>query len=257
MKAYEHKIINGIELKKCTKCNKWKSITEFNKCKNHVDGLINFCRDCRNKIKREYYQKNKKIMNKQHGIWAKNNPDKVKPIKEKYRKANRQKLRKRGKEYREKNREIIRKKGVKAVAKWKKKHPERYKETYKKQGLRRSKDPKCRLYANISSGMRGSIRKGSKNGRCWETLVGYTVDQLIKRLKKTLPKGYIWQDYLDGKLHIDHIIPKSVFNFTKYTQIDFRKCWALKNLQLLPAEENLIKGAKLKQPFQPSLKMAY
>ena len=101
--------------------------------------------------------------------------------------------------------------------------------------------------------MRGSIRKGSKNGRCWETLVGYTVDQLIKRLKKTLPKGYIWQDYLDGKLHIDHKIPISVFNFETPENIDFKKCWALKNLQLLPVKENLSKHNKIDKHFQPSL----
>lgn len=30
------------------------------------------------------------------------------------------------------------------------------------------------------------------------------------------------------------------------------KDWALKNLQLLPAKENMTKNAKLEKPFQPS-----
>ncbi len=78
--------------------------------------------------------------------------------------------------------------------------------------------------------MAGEIRKalkGNKAGRRWETLVGYTLDDLIKQLKKTLPKGYIWADYLDGtKLHLDHIIPRVVFNYTKPEHTDFKKCWS-------------------------------
>lgn len=35
--------------------------------------------------------------------------------------------------------------------------------------------------------------------------------------------------------------------------VDFKRCWALKNLQLLPASENVLKGARLDRPFQPSL----
>ena len=95
--------------------------------------------------------------------------------------------------------------------------------------------------------------KGNKAGRHWETLVGYTVKDLMRRLKKTMPKGYNWNDYLEGKLHIDHKIPKSVFNFTKPEHIDFKRCWALKNLQLLSAKENLRKNNHLSKPFQPAL----
>ncbi|MBA7592106.1 hypothetical protein ES708_34283 [subsurface metagenome] len=50
--------------------------------------------------------------------------------------------------------------------------------------------------------------KGNKNNRHWEILVGYSLKDLIKRLKKTMPEGYNWQDYLEGRLHIDHKIPK-------------------------------------------------
>lgn len=97
--------------------------------------------------------------------------------------------------------------------------------------------------------------KNNKKGRRWETLVGYTLNDLIKRLKKTISREYNWQDYLKGKLHIDHIIPKSVFNYTKPEHIDFKRCWALENLRLLPAKENLIKKDKLTRPFQPALKL--
>jgi len=99
--------------------------------------------------------------------------------------------------------------------------------------------------------------KGNKKGRHWEDLVGYTLKKLKNRLQKTMPEGYTWQDYMDGKLHIDHIIPKSIFNFTKPEHPDFKRCWALENLRLLPAKENQEKSNKLKKPFQSALKLIF
>ncbi len=97
--------------------------------------------------------------------------------------------------------------------------------------------------------------KGNKNGRHWEDLVGYNLEKLKTHLENTMPEGYTWQDFMNGKLHIDHIIPISAFNFDKPEHIDFRKCWNLNNLRLLPAKDNLSKNDKLGKSFQPSLKL--
>ena len=83
--------------------------------------------------------------------------------------------------------------------------------------------------------------------------LGYTAQDLEKRLRRTIPKGYTWKDFLDGKLHIDYKIPVAVFNFNCPPDLDFKKCFALTNLQLLPAIYNIKKGKKLDKPFQPSL----
>lgn len=123
---------------------------------------------------------------------------------------------------------------------------------YGRDRLRR--DDKHNLNGRISNVIRSSL-KNNRNGRHWEDLVDYTLDDLIKRLKKTMPKNYAWQDFLEGKLHLDHVIPKNAFNFTKLEHADFKKCWALKNLRLLPARENIKKGSKLSKPFQPALEI--
>jgi len=115
-------------------------------------------------------------------------------------------------------------------------------------------DLKYNLNYGISNAIRKSLRR-NKNGYHWEDLVGYTLNDLIKRLKKTMPDGYNWNDYLSGKLQLDHIIPINAFNYTKSEHTDFKRCWALNNLRLLPAEENLIKNAKLVRPFQPALQI--
>ena len=114
------------------------------------------------------------------------------------------------------------------------------------------KDLKFNLNSKIKTAINFSLR-GNKLGGSWETILGYTLNDLIKRLYKTMPEGYCWQDYLNGKLHVDHIIPKSVFNYAKPEHTDFKRCWALSNLQLLPARENIIKSNHLLKPFQPAL----
>jgi len=116
---------------------------------------------------------------------------------------------------------------------------------------KRKTDLKYNLNRRMSAMVRNSLR-GNKNGYHWENLIGYTLTDLLKHLNKTIPKGYTRQDCLNGRLHIDHIIPISAFNFSTPKHIDFKRCWALKNLRLLPAEENLRKNAKLFRPFQPA-----
>ena len=115
-------------------------------------------------------------------------------------------------------------------------------------------DLKYNLNHKISSGMFNCLKR-NKAGRKWELLVGYNSADLVKRLNKTIPEGYTWKDFLSGELHIDHIIPISAFNFTRPEHTDFKRCWALGNLRLLPAKENLIKHNKLDRAFQPALRI--
>ena len=108
----------------------------------------------------------------------------------------------------------------------------------------------CRMVTAI-----GLSLKGNKAGRHWEDLVGYTLNDLIKHLKKTMPPYYCWKDFLEAKLEVDHIYPIAIFNFTKPNDYDFQRCWSLKNLRLLPKRENRKKRDKLTKPFQPALQI--
>lgn len=177
---------------------------------------------------RRYYIKNENKLSEQNKQWAKNNPEKKLEI---------------DKQWREKNSEYI-----KQYQRENKKARNEYLNN------RRKIDLKFNLNEKVSSLIRYSLGN-NKNGCRWENLVGYTLNDLIKRLKKTMPKGYNWNDYINGKLHIDHKIPISAFNFTKPEHPDFKKCWALENLRLLSAKENRIKYNKLEKSFQPALKI--
>jgi len=105
-------------------------------------------------------------------------------------------------------------------------------------------EKKFNLTKRMYSFIRQCILK-NKSGWSWETYVGYTLEDLVFRLKNSLPEGYIWQNYLDGKLELDHIMPISTFNYSEPTDYEFQECWALKNLRLVTPKENHSKGSKI------------
>jgi hypothetical protein len=90
-----------------------------------------------------------------------------------------------------------------------------------------------------------------KAGRKWEKLVGYNAAELKAHLEKKFKKGMSWENH--GFWHIDHIIPKAAFNYETAEDVDFKRCWSLKNLQPLWATDNIKKRDKLTSPFQPAL----
>ena len=183
--------------------------------------------------------------------WEEENKEYRKKYRKQYYRDNLEKYRELGRQWRKNNLGKIKK----YFNQWQKNNREDVRE-YKKKWMENKykTDSKFNLNLKITRVIRKSL-KGNKAGRKWETLVGYTLDDLIKRLKKTMPEGYTWQDFLTGKLHIDHIIPISAFNFTRPEHNDFKRCWALSNLRLLPAKENLRKHNHLDRPFQPALRI--
>ena len=238
--------------------------------------------------RKERYEKNKEDELKKNKKWKKDNIEDIKKYGKKYRSENREYHLERLRKWQRENKKHIleyNKKNEKHRNKinrqWREKNKEYYKKYHKEY---HKKNPECRkqyykdninkireyckiwqknrkrtnLKHNLTCKMRLAIwhsLKGNKKGRHWENLVGYTLKDLIRRLKRTMPKGYTWKDFMEGKLHIDHIIPIKVFNFTKSEHIGFKRCWALKNLQLLLAKENNIKRAKLDKPFQSALQL--
>jgi len=144
--------------------------------------------------------------------------------------------------YREKNRN------------WRKLNPEKVREMNRNHEGSKPRPKKRIIGRRLNEAIARAIRralKDNKGGRYWEDLLDFTLVQLKKHLKKYFQSGMTWENY--GKWHIDHIVPISVFNFEKSEDTDFKRCWALKNLQPLWAKENISKHNNLKKPFQPSL----
>jgi len=99
-----------------------------------------------------------------------------------------------------------------------------------------------------------TITRGTKKSGVWKIL-GYSREDLTAHLERLFEPGMSWDNYGRGGWHIDHVVPVSAFNYTEPGHIDFRRCWALDNLQPMWEAQNLSKGASLSEPFQPALRL--
>lgn len=122
-------------------------------------------------------------------------------------------------------------------------HKNYYREYFRKL---RKENIKVRLDGRMSSAIYQNL-KGIKNGRQWEGLVGYTLEELIAHLERLFVLGMNWENY-GSYWHIDHIKPKTSFHYNCPEDSEFKVCWSLKNLQPLEAVINLKKGARLDPP---------
>jgi hypothetical protein len=202
-----------------------------------------------------WYENNRQKVNARAKEYRKNNPDKRKEYEKAWYAKNRDKVKASGKVWRANN---IEKRRERDKA-WQKKNPEKIKEyrinnseKLKEHNKKVRSTMKGSLSHKMSSGIRKSLKRG-KEGYHWESLIGFTVDQLKKHIECKFTEGMSWDLFLKGEIHIDHIIPVSVHNFETPSDPDFKKCWSLKNLQPLWAKENISKKDKLTKPFQPSL----
>ena len=99
-----------------------------------------------------------------------------------------------------------------------------------------------KINSAMSSGVRRAL-KDAKHGQRWTNLVGYTVLDLMLMLEKEFRDGMCWENY--GKAwHMDHVIPLAKFKYDSPEDSEFKKAWALGNLQPLLIEENRRKSTK-------------
>jgi len=122
-------------------------------------------------------------------------------------------------------------------------HKERIKETRNIRYHEKLKhDKRFMLDGAFSKAIRKELkRKKLKKPKPWEKLLGYTVEDLIKHLESKFKTGMTWENY-GSYWHIDHIKPKTWFQYNSVEDPAFRDCWILENLQPLEAIENSRKG---------------
>ncbi len=257
-------------MKKCSKCKIDKPLTEFRKDKRGKNGLSARCKICRNKQDKDWrinnpekkrlsdkrwYQNNKEKSKEYAKEWVEKNPEKRKKILEKHAIKYREYYREQAREYRrlypEKEKEKSRRYYIKnkdtsreRLKKWRKENPEKEKAQARRRDRIRMQNPKWRIHISIRSAINKAL-KGKKAGRSWESLVGYTLEDLMVHLEKQFESWMTWENY--GKWHIDHIRPRSSFNFEIAEDKEFKECWSLNNLQPLEGRENIIKGDKYKK----------
>jgi len=168
--------------------------------------------------------------------WREKNPERVKKYKKLWRQRKKEEIKNYMSEYRQKNKEKI------------KKQRKEYRQKYRKE-ISAEKlliihtNPKAKIDNGFRVAIASDIKRNglSKNRHNWEKLVGYTKEHLMEHLEKQFKPEMNWENY-GSYWHIDHIKPKSWFNYFSLEDEQFKKCWALENLQPLEATENLKKN---------------
>jgi len=165
--------------------------------------------------KQNYYIKNKQTINKRNKIWANNNQDKIKKLREKNRDIN-----------------IL----------YQKKYRKINKTNY---NLYIKNKRKINVHFKIAQNLRRRINKAIVNGIKSDhtlKLLGTDIENLKQHLENQFLPGMTWDNYGLYGWHIDHIIPCIKFDLSKpEEQI---KCFHYSNLQPLWAKDNIIKGGK-------------
>ena len=215
-------------IKYCSKCKTWKLVENFHKNKEHKDGLQMYCKLCCCITQKQYYKNNYEKVITRRKQYCENNKEKVAIAKKRWAKNNLDRC-------------------ITANRKYKQSFAG--KSMLKRARIKRYSTQKGRLGHRISTAICNSLKRAgsSKNGCHWETIVGYTVDKLKQHLESLFTEGMDWGNYGHGKDKwcIDHKRPIASFNYDNPNHKDFKKCWALKNLQPMWCSENFSKCAKL------------
>ncbi len=234
--------------KQCTKCGIIKSVIEFYESKDRTIKYRSHCKACIREEQELYYKANIEKIRKRASIYRTKNRIKVNARSARWRKENLEKYYEVKRIWRKANP----KKNCEMAKRWREKNIEKVRTIQREQNKRVRATPKGALNHAMSTKI-CKVLNGNKRNRNWESLVGYSVDQLKKHLERHFLPGMSWKNR--SEWHIDHIIPLAVFNYEKPENIDFHRAWALKNLQPLWKIENISKSDNFKEPFQPSLSL--
>lgn len=200
--------------KECIDCHLLKDISLFYVKKESKDGHHNYCKEChgiRNRLAVKKWQKTDS-----------------------------------GKEYMR-----VYSSKIRQISKWKE-YNRNYAREYQKseKGLmqrriidsRKRSNPSYRIHSNMSRAIRAAIGNNKANAS-WTKLVGYSLRELTNHLEQQFDSNMTWNNY-GSYWHIDHVIPRSYFNYYSYKEDAFKKCWSLDNLQPLEAIANIKKSNK-------------
>jgi len=209
--------------KTCTKCGDEKLLEEFYKSKMGKYGRESHCKSCTKLYNMQRYKDNINrygggcIEKYQDGttIYYKYAYGIVRYNKKHYQ-ENKEKIIERSKQYRQKNKE----------------------RRNERERNRRKNNEQLRIRIRLSNGLRNTLNNiGKTKNASILTYIGCSIEFMKEHLNST--KKPDWGD----DLHIDHIIPSSLFDHTNEEEI--KKCWNWRNLRYLPAEENKSKQDKL------------
>jgi hypothetical protein len=243
-----HIVEDNIEKKKCSRCQIYRNLDNYNNSSQTWDKLRPECKICltekreANKEKmteynKKYWQETKEQQKEKNKIWRSNNQEKVKQSMKEWLEKNKEYKKLKDKEYREENWE----KKKEYNRKW---HKNNY-EDLKNNIERVDEFNKYRIKTNISRRIREILKQDKSQSS--SKYVGCSLDELKTHLETQFEEGMNWDNYGSYTFqedksgwHIDHIIPCTAFNLED--PIEVGACFYYMNLQPLWGKDNIIKS---------------
>ena len=181
---------------------------------------------------KKYREKHKEQIAEKNKKHYEENKEQIAERRKKHYEENKEQKKEYNKKHYEENKERI----DENSKKWREENKERIDEYLKN---RRKNDENFRIKRYLSSALANALKKSNTNKKNKTmTYVGCSKEELLLHLQST--KKTEWQN---EKLHIDHIIPRALYDHTDEDEI--YKCWNWRNLRYLPEKENISKGNKL------------
>jgi hypothetical protein len=209
------------------------------------------CKICYTNNQAKYRQNNKNAIIAQQKEWRQNNTDIIQVRKAEYYEINKNSILEQCKIYYKDNSEAIKIKNAEYRRNHKSERNAREKE-------RRDTDPSYKLRVYLSRDIFRHVK--SKNGLSTFDILSYSVEGLRVHLEEQFEPWMNWENH--GKYNvktwddndpitwtwqIDHIVPRSKFNYTDIDDSSFIDCWSLTNLRPLSSKTNLVNGSKLER----------
>ena len=228
-----HKIIDGVEHKRCCRCKKWNILSRFNKCKSKWDNLSARCNACDGLANKIYFsQPRVKVKKKQYEIEYMSNPtnrEKVRARQKKYNSLDHVKLMKRKYSKAHMNDRVV------------------YNRSYRRK--RYKIDTLYRTSVLLRCRLTDALKKKHKKSNTSNKLLGKNINSITVHLEKQFDDYMTWENR--SKWHVDHRVPCKAFDLSN--PLHQRVCFWYKNLQPLYAKANLKKSGKYKEEDKQKL----
>tara|TARA_Y100000310_G_scaffold267837_1_gene280082 strand:- start:55 stop:705 length:651 start_codon:yes stop_codon:yes gene_type:complete len=207
--------------KTCKTCKIEKPVNMFYKNKNTPDGYQYSCSSCHREYRKKY--------NIVHC-------DKNREYNKQYYKKHRERILEHKKQYRL---QPCTKKRIEEYER----SPARRKQIAVRQRERYKTDVEYKLRRRISASVYDML-VGRKKYKSILQCLPYTMLQLKEHLESQFDEHMTWENY-GTYWHMDHIYPQSKLPYDSVDHDNFKRAWALNNLQPLEAAANIRKGNKI------------
>lgn len=233
-----HVFNDGVELKRCGKCETYRNLTEFNYAKKTWDNLRTTCKPCLNKAResnkskkteynKEYWSRTKEKQSERKKEWYQNNKEHVLLYNKEYNDTHKDQIREHQKGYRIANLDKI-----------KARHAEWRRRDYadmRENPDRANEFARYKVKTNTGRRIR-EILEQTKSKRCIE-YVGCELNFFMMHLEEQFTEGMTWDNY--GEWHLDHVIPCVAFDMLDDVQV--AACFSWRNYQPLWERDNIVK----------------